>query len=77
MASTTAEELNQQIVQQSALLNDLRKQQAEPSVVDEVKKKLGDLKRALGQLTGGAKDSSKKKERMLLKTAKVCFLARI
>ncbi|KAI0706167.1 histidyl-tRNA synthetase [Cytidiella melzeri] len=68
--STTAEELNQEIAQQSALLNDLRKQQADASALDEVKKKLGDLKRALGQLTGGAKDGGKKKERMLLKTAK-------
>ena len=73
MAETarTTEELNQEIAQQSALLNDLRKQQADASTVEEVKKKLGELKRTLGQLAGGAKESGKKKERILLKTAKV------
>ncbi|KAI0095190.1 histidyl-tRNA synthetase [Irpex rosettiformis] len=71
MAGTpTVEDLSQEIAQQSALLNDLRKQQADASTVEEVKKKLGELKRTLGQLTGGAKESGKKKERILLKTAK-------
>ncbi len=70
-SAKTAERLNQEITQQSALLNDLRKQQADSSAVEEVKKKLGDLKRALGQLKGGVKEGGKKKERILLKTAKV------
>lgn len=66
----TAEELNLGIAQQSALLNDLLKQQADPAIVDEVKKKLGNLKKTLAQVAGGSKDS-KKKERLLLKTPKV------
>lgn len=68
----TAEELNREIAQQSRLLNDLRRQQADAATVEEVKKKLGDLKRALGQLSGGSREESKKKERLLLKTPKVC-----
>lgn len=68
--ATTAESLNREIVQQTALFNDLRKQQADASAVEEVKKKLGELKRSLAQLSGG-KDSGKKKDRLLLKTAKV------
>ncbi|KAI9000683.1 histidyl-tRNA synthetase [Trametes punicea] len=67
--------LASEIAAQSALLNDLRKQQADPALVEETKKKLGELKRnlALLQNTGsggsGAKEG-KKKERMLLKTPK-------
>ena len=68
----TAESLTAQIAEQSALLNDLRKQQAEASVMEEVKKKLGELKRTLGQISGGSsKEGGKKKERILLKTPKV------
>lgn len=71
----TAESLNQDIVQQTTLLNALRLQNAEDSAVEEAKKKLGELKKSLGALTkaaGGGKDA-KKKERLLLKTAKVGF----
>lgn len=69
---STAEELNHEIAAQSALLNDLRKQQADAAAVEDVKKRLGELKRALGQLAGGSsKDAGKKKERILLKTPKV------
>ena len=70
----TAESIAQEISQQTALFNDLRKQQAEASVIDEVKKKLGELKRSLASLTGeSSKDGGKKnKERILLKTPKVC-----
>ena len=68
----TAESIAQEIAQQTALFNDLRKQQAEASAVDEVKKKLGELKRSLAALTGeSSKDGGKKKERILLKTPKV------
>lgn len=70
----TAEALSEAIAQQSSLLVELRKQQADHAIVEEAKKKLGDLKRAHGQLlggAGGAKDGGKKKERLLLKTAKV------
>ncbi|KIP04936.1 hypothetical protein PHLGIDRAFT_31128 [Phlebiopsis gigantea 11061_1 CR5-6] len=60
-----------EIAQQTTLFNDLRKQQADASAVDEVKKKLGELKRALAALTGeSSKDGGKKKERILLKTPK-------
>ncbi|KAL1951084.1 hypothetical protein VTO73DRAFT_233 [Trametes versicolor] len=75
MASSTQPEagaLADEIAAQSSLLNDLRKQQADPAVVEEAKKKLGDLKRSLAlqqNANGGAKDG-KKKERILLKTAK-------
>lgn len=71
----TAESLNQDIAQQTTLLNNLRLQNAEASAVEEAKKKLGELKKNLGALTkaaGGGKDA-KRKERLLLKTAKVGF----
>ncbi len=65
--------LAEEIAAQSALVNDLRKQQADGAAVEEAKKKLGELKRTLAQVQhaagGGARE--KKKERMLLKTPKV------
>lgn len=68
------EALEKEVAAQSALLTDLRKQQADNAVVEEAKKKLGDLKRALALAqnanSGGGK-TEKKKERMLLKTPKV------
>lgn len=69
----TPEALGEAIAQQSALLVDLRKQQADNAIIEEAKKKLGELKKAQGQLlsAGGSKESGKKKERLLLKTAKV------
>ncbi|KAK7695144.1 hypothetical protein QCA50_002334 [Cerrena zonata] len=67
----TVESLNQEIEQQSAQLVTLKKQQAEGPIVEEAKKKLGELKRSLALLQGGgSKDAGKKKERLLLKTAK-------
>lgn len=74
----TLESLNQEIAAQSAHLVELRKQQAEGSIMDEAKKKLGELKKSLALLqgAGGSRDASKKKERLLLKTAKVgCSVA--
>lgn len=73
MSTPTPEQLNQEIAAQSTLLTDLRKQQAEASIVEEAKKKLGDLKRALALLSGAgsSKEGAKKKERILLKTPKV------
>ncbi|KAF7976190.1 hypothetical protein HWV62_7360 [Athelia sp. TMB] len=68
----TTESLNQEIAQQSTLFNELRQQNADASLIEAAKQKLGDLKRSLGALTkaaGGDKDT-KKKERLLLKTAK-------
>jgi histidyl-tRNA synthetase len=66
----TAESLNQEIAQQTTLFNELRLRNAEPSAIEETKKKLGELKKSLGALTKAA-GGGKKKERMLLKTAKV------
>lgn len=65
--------LEQEIAQQSALFNELRLKNAEASVQDEAKKKLGDLKKSLALLkgSGGSKDAGKKRERLMLKTAKV------
>ncbi|KAJ7292628.1 hypothetical protein C8J57DRAFT_1041644 [Mycena rebaudengoi] len=66
--------IESQITEQTALFNQLRLQNAEPSVLDEAKKKLGELKRSLATSKNsgesGSKDASKKRERLLLKTAK-------
>ena len=70
----TIESLNAEIAQQNSLCQALVKQNGDPSALEEAKKKLGELKKSLGVLTkaaGGGKDA-KKKERLLLKTAKVC-----
>ena len=70
----TVEVLAEEVAAQSALVNELRKQGAENAAVEEAKKKLGELKRALAlaqnAASGGGK-GEKKKERMLLKTPKV------
>ena len=73
MASVDIDTVNQEIARQTSLLNDLRLKQAEPAVLDEVKKKLGELKRSLATLNSaaGGKDAAKRRERLLLKTAKV------
>src|SRR5271170_5589299 len=65
--------INHEITQQTAFLNELRLGNADPSVLDEAKKKLGELKKslALSKGTGGSKDVGKKRERLLLKTPKV------
>lgn len=73
MESST-ETLQQEIEQQTLFFNDLRKQNAAPALIDEAKKKLGDLKKSLALSKGasGAKDTGgKKRERLMLKTAKV------
>ncbi|KZT02043.1 histidyl-tRNA synthetase [Laetiporus sulphureus 93-53] len=72
MSTPSAESLNQEIAQQKALLADLRKQRADAALLDEAKKKLADLQRAQAVLqnASGARDSGKRKERMLLKTPK-------
>jgi len=72
--ASSSEILQQQIDQQTLFFNDLRKQNAAPALIDEAKKKLGDLKKslALSKGTSGAKDAAgKKRERLMLKTAKV------
>ncbi|KAF7347238.1 Histidine--tRNA ligase, mitochondrial [Mycena venus] len=69
------ESISEQITNQTALFNQLRLQNAEPSLIDEAKKKLGELKKSLALSKGsdaaaGSKDGGKKRERLLLKTAK-------
>lgn len=72
----TLQELDASIAEKSALFNQL-KARADPSEAAEleaVRVKLGELKKSRGALIqasgGGGKD--KKRERLLLKTAKVC-----
>ena len=75
MASTSATvSLQEEVAQQKALLRDLQNQKADAALIEEAKKKLGDLQRAfaLQQNASGAGGSNKKKERILLKTPKVC-----
>jgi histidyl-tRNA synthetase len=69
----SAESINQEIAQQTALFNTLRLEKADPAAVDEAKKKLSELKKSLALLggAGGGKDAGKKRERLLLKTGKV------
>lgn len=67
-------ELDSAIAEQSALFNQLkaRADPAEVSDLEAARVKLGELKKSRGallQASGGGKD--KKKERLLLKTAKV------
>jgi histidyl-tRNA synthetase len=73
----SAEAIDQQVTQQTVLFNELRLQNADPSVIDEAKKKLGELKKSLALMkgAGGSKDAGKKRERLLLKTAKVRTLS--
>ncbi|KAF8239038.1 hypothetical protein L208DRAFT_1386905, partial [Tricholoma matsutake] len=71
--SSSIDTLQQEIEQQSIFFNDLRKQNAAPALLDEAKKKLGDLKKslALSQAASVEKDvGGKKRERLMLKTAK-------
>lgn len=82
-----AASLSAAIAEQTARLNDLRLQKdADTGALEETKKKLGELKKTLGAINkanalaaAGSKPSSstattsdaKKRERVLLKTAKV------
>ncbi|KAI0789570.1 hypothetical protein C8Q75DRAFT_733782 [Abortiporus biennis] len=70
--AATIESIQAEITQTSAKYNELRKQQGDATVLEEVRKKLGELKKSLATLNAasGLKDAGKKKERMLLKTAK-------
>ena len=72
--TVTVESLTAEVAAQSQVLNELRKQQgADPAIVEEAKKKLGELKRNLAGLqgAGGGSKEGKKKERLLLKVPKV------
>ncbi|KAJ3746685.1 histidine-tRNA ligase [Lentinula detonsa] len=74
-------DLEREIETQNALFNELRLSGSDPAGLEEVKKKLGELKRSLGQAkaktaadgsaASGSKDAAaKKKGRILLKTPK-------
>lgn len=67
--------LTAEITQATGTLNDLRLQNADAASIDAAKKRLGELKKAMIVINsaGGSKDAGKKKERLLLKTAKVCL----
>lgn len=69
-AAGTSGSLEEQIAQQTTLMNELRLKK-DPGL-DAVRSKLAELKKALGvQRKELGLDSGKKKERLLLKTAKV------
>ncbi|OCH95702.1 histidyl-tRNA synthetase [Obba rivulosa] len=71
MATETPETLQAEIAAQNNLINDLRKQQADNVLIEEHRKRVGELKKALALLQGGgSKDGKKKGERLLLKTPK-------
>lgn len=76
-AMSTAQSLAAEITQQTALVNKLRLQNTDPTALDAAKKKLGELKKTFGAIgkavAAGTSDSKdgKKKDRLLLKTAKV------
>ncbi|KAJ6520547.1 hypothetical protein C8R45DRAFT_63285 [Mycena sanguinolenta] len=72
LSMASIESISEQITNQTALFNQLRLQNAEPSMIDEAKKKLGELKKSLALSKGsdGSTPGAKKRERLLLKTAK-------
>ena len=72
----TLETLTSEQTQQTDLFNRLRKEGADQAQLDDVKKRIQELKKEIGALkgaNGGA--AGKKKERLLLKTPKVRALA--
>lgn len=81
--SVPIEQLNLDVAQQQTLFNDLRAKHAAGSPeLEEARKKLSELKMALGKAKGRASASAevaggKKKERLLLKTAKVRIFVHI
>lgn len=71
MSASPLDELNASIREQNSILKTLRDQNAASSAIDAAHKKLGDLKKSLGQMMGRDKEKGEgKKERLLLKTAK-------
>ncbi|KZT27501.1 histidyl-tRNA synthetase [Neolentinus lepideus HHB14362 ss-1] len=70
-AQATLVSLEEEVTRQTALVNELRTTNADARALDEAKKKLGELKKALALSKGaGGSKEGKKKERLLLKTAK-------
>ncbi|KAG1842273.1 hypothetical protein DFJ58DRAFT_806799 [Suillus subalutaceus] len=72
MTTEASDSLTTEIAQATGALNDLRLQNADASSIDAAKKRLGELKKTMAAMNsaGGNKDAGKKKERLLLKTAK-------
>lgn len=72
MTTEASDSLTAEIAQATSALNDLRLQNADASSIDAAKKRLGELKKTMAAMNsaGGSKDAGKKKERLLLKTAK-------
>jgi histidyl-tRNA synthetase len=72
MTTEASDSLTAEIAQATGALNDLRLQNADASSIDAAKKRLGELKKTMAAMNsaGGSKDSGKKRERLLLKTAK-------
>ncbi|GAW08942.1 histidyl-tRNA synthetase [Lentinula edodes] len=79
--ASSLDSLEGEIETQNALFNELRLSGSDPAGLEEVKKKLGELKKSLGQAkakaaadgataSGSKEVAGKKKERILLKTAK-------
>ena len=68
--ASTLDALNAELAQQTELSNRLRIDKSDPTALEESRKRLGEIKRELAALKPGGKDT-KKKERLLLKTAKV------
>lgn len=70
--------LSAAIAEQTQRLNDLRLSRVQDqAAIDEAKKRLSELKKTLGELKRGAagpKEDIKKRERLLLKTAKVSLI---
>jgi len=73
----TLQELDSAIAEHSALFNQLKAKAdpAEAAELEAARVKLGELKKSRGALlqAAGAGSKDKKKERLLLKTAKVCL----
>lgn len=77
---STAESLSAEIARQTDILNELRLKNIDAAAINAAKKKLGELRRAHGTIAkavradvGGtnAASNESKRERLLLKTAKV------
>ncbi|KAG2066985.1 histidyl-tRNA synthetase [Suillus decipiens] len=72
MTTEVSDSLTAEIAQATGALNDLRLQNADAASIDAAKKRLGELKKTMAAMNSasGSKDAGKKKERLLLKTAK-------
>jgi histidyl-tRNA synthetase len=70
--ASSADALNAELAQQTELFNKLRIDNSDPVALEESRSRLGEIKRQLALLKPGGGKDSKKKERLLLKTPKVC-----